>query len=74
MAGIMAAHTKLRATRPTEQAVDSLEAEITALWGHINAAEYRFLKLLAEFDRLKGYARHGLASAAHWLNWQCGSA
>jgi hypothetical protein len=72
MAGIMAAHTKLRATRPTEQAVDSLEAEITALWGHINAAEYRFLKLLAEFDRLEGYARHGLASAAHWLNWQCG--
>jgi len=52
--------------------MDHLEAEITALWGHINAAEYRFLELLAEFDRVEGYARHGLASAAHWLNWQCG--
>ena len=52
--------------------LDSLEAEITELWGHINAAEYRFLELVAEFDRREGYVWHGLASTAQWLNWQCG--
>jgi hypothetical protein len=52
--------------------LDALEAEITELCGHINAAEYRFLKLVAEFDRAEGWARHGLASCAQWLNWQCG--
>jgi len=52
--------------------LDSLEAEITELWGHINAAECRFLQLVAEFDRREGYVSHGLASTAQWLNWQCG--
>ena len=42
------------------------------LWGHLNAATYRFLALVAEFDRNEGYARHLLPSTAHWLNWQCG--
>ena len=52
--------------------LDALEAEITELWGHINAATARFLALLAEFDRREGWAQHGLTSCAHWLNWQCG--
>ena len=64
--------TELQASRPSDPVMERLEAEITELWGHINAAEYRFLERLAEFDRIEGYARHGLASAAHWLNWQCG--
>ena len=55
-----------------DQAIESLEAEITELWGHINAATARFLSLLAEFDRREGWAQHGLSSCAHWLNWQCG--
>jgi hypothetical protein len=49
-----------------------LEAKITELWGHLNAATYRFLVLVAEFDREKAYERHGLINAAQWLNWQCG--
>ncbi len=53
-------------------AIEKLEAEITELWGHINAAECRFLELVAEFDRREGYMEHGLASTAQWLNWQCG--
>jgi Domain of unknown function (DUF222)/HNH endonuclease len=57
---------------PELQAVERLEAEITELWGHINAATYRFLNLLAEFDRRKGWELHGLANCAQWLNWQCG--
>ena len=55
-----------------DRALDTLEAEITELWGHINAATAQFLALLAEFDRREGWAQHGLSSCAHWLNWQCG--
>ena len=55
-----------------EEALEALEAEITQLWGHINAATAHFLALLAEFDRRQGWAQHGIASCAHWLSWQCG--
>ena len=51
---------------------DALEAQITRLWGHINAATAQFLALVAQFDRKEGWAQHGMASCAHWLNWQCG--
>jgi uncharacterized protein DUF222/HNH endonuclease len=53
---------------PTEQ----LEAQITELAGHLNAAEYRWLLLLREFDRRKGWGDGKLASCAHWLNFKCG--
>ncbi len=56
----------------TEPELDRLEAEILTLCGHINAAEYRFLKLLADYDRACGWGRHGVASCVQWLNWQCG--
>ena len=46
--------------------------EITALAGHLNAANYRFLKLLDEFDRHEGWAGDGIRSLAHWLNFKCG--
>src|SRR5688572_32590766 len=55
-----------------ERGLEELEAKITELWGYLNAATYRFLMLVAEFDREEGYARHGLANTAQWLNWQCG--
>ena len=55
-----------------QRARDELEAKITELWGHLNAATYRFLEFVAEFDREKGFARHGLVNTAQWLNWQCG--
>jgi len=55
-----------------EAALEALEAEITQLWGHINAATAQFLALLAEFDRREGWAQHGISSCAHWLSWQCG--
>ena len=54
------------------RAHDELEAKITELWGHLNAATYRFLTLVAQFDREKAFERHGLANTAQWLNWQCG--
>jgi hypothetical protein len=51
---------------------EELEAKITELWGHLTAATSRFLELVAEFDREKGFERHGLINTAQWLNWQCG--
>ena len=55
-----------------QHAFEQLEARITELWGHLNAATFRFLALVAEFDRTKCYERHGLVNTAQWLNWQCG--
>ena len=51
---------------------DALEAQVTELWGYLNAATYRFLTMVAELDRGEAYRRHGLANTAQWLNWQCG--
>ncbi len=55
-----------------EAALESLEAEIAEIWGHISAATYRFLNLVAELDRREGWGRHGVASCAQWLNLKCG--
>ena len=33
-----------------------LEARITELAGHLNAANHRWLRLIAEFDRRQGWA------------------
>jgi hypothetical protein len=45
---------------------------ITTLAGHLNAANYRFLAMIAELDRRKGWAEWGVKSCAHWLNFKCG--
>ncbi len=49
-----------------------LAAAITELAGHLNAANRRWLALIAEFDRRKGWSDSMTKSCAHWLNWQCG--
>ncbi len=49
-----------------------LESQITELAGHLNAAQYRWLMLIAEFDRRNGWSDGGTQSCAHWLNWKCG--
>ena len=56
------------------RSVDELATEICTLAGHINAANHRFLVLVAEFDRRKGWSDSGTQSCAHWLNWKCGIA
>jgi len=53
-------------------ALPELEARITELAGHLNAANHRLLLLIAEFDRRMGWAASGSQSCAHWLNWKCG--
>jgi hypothetical protein len=51
-----------------------LEAEITTLAGHLAAAECRWLLMVAEFDRRKGYEQWGCWCASQWLGWKCGLA
>jgi hypothetical protein len=51
---------------------DELADQITLLAAQINAATYRFLKLLGEFDRRSGWFGDGIRSCAHWLNYKCG--
>ena len=53
-------------------ATPALVDAITELAGHLNAAQARFLALLAELDRRKAWAEWGVRSCAHWLNWKCG--
>ena len=53
-------------------ALPELEAQITELAGHLNAANHRLLTLIAEFDRRQGWAASGSQSCAHWLTWKCG--
>jgi hypothetical protein len=42
--------------------LDDLEHELTTLAAHLNARNYRFLALFAEFDRRGGHVGWGIAS------------
>jgi hypothetical protein len=44
------------------------------LTGQNNAANHRWLTLIAEFDRRNGWSDSATQSCAHWLNWKCGIA
>ena len=56
------------------RSIDELAAEICTLAGHINAANHRWLLLIAEYDRRNGWSDGATQSCAHWLNWKCGIA
>src|SRR5258708_17544457 len=56
----------------TSISLDELEAQITELAGQLNAANYRWLMLIAEFDRRNGWSDGKLHSCAHWLNVKVG--
>ncbi|MDO9519918.1 MAG: DUF222 domain-containing protein [Pseudohongiella sp.] len=52
---------------------NALIAAITCLAGHINAAQHRFLKLLAALVEREAWGDGGaIKSPAHWLNYYCG--
>lgn len=57
---------------PSSLSLAQLAAQITELAGHLNAANYRWLCLIAEFDRRHGWSDGALQSCAHWLNFKCG--
>ena len=53
------------------QSTSALAEEITLLTGHMNCANHRLLKLIAEFDNQEGWNAEGCQSCAHWLNFKC---
>src|SRR5947209_2762111 len=56
----------------TEIPLERLEAQICEGAAHLAAGVGRWLLLVGEFDRRKGYERWECRSTAFWLNWQCG--
>jgi hypothetical protein len=54
----------------TPISLEELQAQITKLAGQLNAANYRWLTLIAEYDRRNGWADGKLPSCAHWLNFK----
>jgi len=57
---------------PGSLSEQALEDEIQTLTASINVATWRLLMLIAELDRRGAWQPYGVASCAHWLNWQCG--
>ena len=57
---------------PQGLSTPDLVSAITDLAGHLNAGTHRWLHLIAEFDRRKGWSDGATRSCAHWLGWQCG--
>jgi hypothetical protein len=60
------------ATQTPSRDLAALEDEITEIAAHLNAATYRLLTLIREFDERHGWSGAGMKSCAHWLNWKCG--
>lgn len=56
----------------TSVSTPDLEISITRLCADLNAATYKQLTMIAEFDRRQGWGDDGIRSCAHWLNWRCG--
>ena len=55
-----------------QQHIGQLEDQITELAAHVDAAMFRLLELVREYDECEGWGGKGLISCAHWLNWKCG--
>lgn len=55
-----------------ERPIEDIETEICALSGQIAAATARYLILLTDFDRRRGWASWQLRSCSHWLSWKAG--
>ena len=53
-------------------ALEELEEKIVILAAHIDAADYRLLVLVAEYDRRRGWELGGHCSCAHWLAFRMG--
>ncbi len=57
--------------RLKEIPLERLEHEICAGAGAINARMARWLELVAEFDRRRGWVSWGCRCCADWLAWRC---
>ena len=66
------AHDTDIVTELSAVSTEELEVMITRLAADLNAATYRQLVMIAEFDRRRGWGDDGVRSCAHWLNWRIG--
>ena len=48
--------------------------EIARLSAHIQAATYRLLEMIGDFDATEGWHEEGFRSCAAWLSWRTGIA
>jgi uncharacterized protein DUF222/HNH endonuclease len=62
----------VRESHSDADALDDLGDEIATLAAHIHAATQRFLVLIAEFDRRRGWELDGHRSCADWLSHRTG--
>lgn len=68
-------HASIAVVAPaTPRPLTELERELSELASVLNAAQHRFLVLLAEFDARSGWSDGLTRSCAHWLNWKLGIA
>ena len=51
--------------------LERLEAQICSLAAHLAASTRDWPRLIADFDRRKGWAQWGVKSCSHWLSWAC---
>ena len=59
-------------TAASERSLEEIEGEITELAALLDAAGYRLLEAIREFDRRGGWEGGGCLSCAHWLSWKVG--
>lgn len=62
----------LAASQSKKFHIQHLEDELCELAAHMDAAMFRWLELLRQFDECQGWVGEGIKSCAHWLNWKCG--
>jgi len=71
MQGMMDSAARMAAAETRERELERLGDEIAELSAHIDAATWRLLTLIREFDEREGWG-NGFQSCAHWLSWRVG--
>ena len=56
--------------RQRDALIEHLDNQIAELAAQIDAATYRLLTLIREFDEAGGWSDGGARSCAHWLSWR----
>ena len=67
----MSSHASVSSLESVSRPLELIEREITRLAAVIAADCCRWLGLIAEFDRRRGWAQWGCHSCAVWVSWQC---
>ena len=69
--GASVRHQPQPEVEPEEEPLTELEGRITSMAAGLAAQTREWLRLVAEFNRRKGWVQWGMRSMAHWLSWSC---